>query len=116
MATIRITNLRLRTVIGANDWERDIKQDVVLNITITFDAKKSRATDSLEDTIDYKSLSKAIIQQVESSSYYLLERLADAVLEIIMNDNRVQTATVRIDKPGALRFADSVSLELSQVR
>ena len=116
MATIRITNLRLRTIIGANDWERDVRQDIILNISIEFDARKSRISDQLEDTIDYKNVTKAMREKVETSEYFLLERLADAVLEIIMADDRVQTAAVKIDKPGALRFADSVSLELSQVR
>jgi len=116
MATIRITNLKLRTVIGANDWERDIKQDVILNITIEFDAKESMASDHLKDTIDYKTVTKEIVKTVEASHFHLLEKLVDTVIKIIMKNKKAQKTTVRIDKPGALRFADSVSLELSKER
>ncbi|MCK5178135.1 MAG: FolB domain-containing protein, partial [Candidatus Omnitrophica bacterium] len=65
MATIRITNLKLRTVIGTNDWEREYKQDVVINIRIEFDASKASERDDLKDTLDYKAITKNIIQAVE---------------------------------------------------
>ncbi|MBZ0166672.1 MAG: FolB domain-containing protein, partial [Candidatus Omnitrophica bacterium] len=71
MATIQISNLRLRTIIGANDWERDHKQDVIINIRIGFDAGKSIASDELKDTVDYKTITKDIIEEVEGSSYFL---------------------------------------------
>jgi D-erythro-7,8-dihydroneopterin triphosphate epimerase len=116
MATIRITNLKLRTVIGTNDWERDCKQDVVINVKIGFDASKASESDNINDTIDYKSLTKRIIQTVEPSSFYLLEKLAKCILNIIMENPLVKKATVRIDKPLALRFADSVSVELKERR
>lgn len=114
MATIRITNLKLRAVIGTNDWERDRRQDVVINIRIDFDAAKASGTDRIEDTIDYKALTKRIIQEVESSNFFLLEKLAKLILNIIMENPSVQEAAVRVDKPLALRFADSVSVELTE--
>lgn len=114
MAKIRITNLRLRTIIGANDWERDIKQNVIINITIDYDAAKSGQTDKLEDTIDYKAITKKVIALVESSNYFLLEKLAEKVLESVLDNRKVGQAHVRIDKPGALRFADSVSVEIER--
>jgi D-erythro-7,8-dihydroneopterin triphosphate epimerase len=116
MATIRITNLRLRTTIGANDWERDIKQDVIINITINYAASKSIESDKLKDTVDYKTITKKIIKEVEASSFYLLEKLTDMVLNIVMEDQRVSSAQVRVDKPAALRFSDSVSVELDKKR
>ncbi|MCK5260070.1 MAG: dihydroneopterin aldolase [Candidatus Omnitrophica bacterium] len=114
MATIRITNLKLRTVIGTNDWERECKQDVVINVRIEFDASKASESDDLKDTIDYKAITKRIIQKVEPSSFFLLEKMAKCILSIIMEDPLVKEATVRVDKPLALRFADSVSVELSE--
>lgn len=116
MATIRITNLKLRTIIGTNDWERECKQDVVINIKIDFDATKASETDDIKDTIDYKAITKRIIKEVESSSFYLLEKLAKYILDIVLEDPLVQEARVRVDKPLALRFADSVSVELGERR
>lgn len=111
-ATIRITNLRLRCIIGSNDDERDQKQDVIINLEIEFDASKVIESDRLDDTVNYKKISKAIIALVESSSFFMLERLAKAIADTVMIDPRIQKTAVRIDKPGALRFADSVSVEL----
>ena len=113
MATIRITNLRLRTIIGIYEWERKHKQDIVINVTIEFDATKASKSDNIDDTIDYKAITKNIIKEVEASEFFLLERLTDMVLQITMKHPQVVKATVRIDKPVALRFADSVSMELS---
>lgn len=113
MAKIRITNLKLRTVIGTYDWEREVKQDVVINVTIDCDATKAAATDQLEHAVDYKAITKKIIHDVEASQFFLLEKLADMILKIVTAHPGVQAATVRVDKPQALRFADSVSVELS---
>lgn len=113
MATIHITDLKLRTVIGIFAWERKIKQDVILNIALTFNAKKAAKTDNVKDTVDYKNLTKKIIAKVESSKYFLIEKLAAQVLSIIRKTPGVLEATVRIDKPGALRFAKSVSVTLT---
>ncbi|MBD3288049.1 dihydroneopterin aldolase [candidate division KSB1 bacterium] len=110
---VRIKNLRLRTIIGIFDWERENKQDVVLNIEYEFDGTKAANSDDIEDTVDYKTLTKRIISEVEASQFYLLEKLANHVLEIIMDNEKVQRAFVEIDKPQALRFADSVSIGIS---
>jgi FolB domain-containing protein len=116
MATIRISNLRLRTIIGINDWEREVKQDVVINITLEFDATRASKSDDIKDTVDYKTLTKKVIKAVEESRFNLLEALGAAILKLALGDPKVLNATVRIDKPQALRFADSVSLELTQKR
>lgn len=116
MATIRITNLKLRTIIGINDWERKRKQTVLINITIHFDSSSSNQSDNIKDTIDYKDLTKRIIREVEQSQFFLLEKLCRFILDIVLQDKRVREVSVRIDKPGALRYCDSVSLELTQQR
>ena len=110
---IRIKNLRLRTVIGVYEWERVQPQEVLLNIDLEFDGTRAGQSDRLEDTIDYKALKRRVLDEVEASSFQLLERLATRVLEIIHEDPRIHSARVEIDKPGALRFADSVSVEVS---
>lgn len=114
MATVRITNLRLRTIIGANDWERHTKQDIVINVTFKYNSTKAQMSDKLKDAADYKTITKNIIRAVESSSDQLIEKLAKTVLDIVLQSKLIKEATVRIDKPQALRFADSVSVELSR--
>jgi len=112
LAKLHITDLLLRTVIGDNQWEREVKQDVIINITCEFDASKAAATDALADTVNYKSMKKKIIAELESSSYRLLEKLTSRVLELVLEDARVLSATVRVDKPQALRYAKSVAIEM----
>jgi len=112
MSVIRITDLSLRTIIGLYDWERTLKQDVIINVEIHFDATKAAQSDKVEDTIDYKTINKAIIKHVEESQYFLIEKMAGAILKIVMDTPKVEAAKVRVDKPGALRFARSVSIEL----
>lgn len=107
---IKIKNLRLRTVIGVFDWERKEPQDIVLNIEIEFDGSAAAASDDLNDTVDYKSHKKRIMHLVESAETLLLERLADQIHKLILEDEKVTWASVEIDKPHALRFADSVSV------
>jgi D-erythro-7,8-dihydroneopterin triphosphate epimerase len=116
MAIIRITDLKLKAIIGINSWERTTKQEVIINLELSFDSSQAAKSDNIKDTIDYKALKKAIINLVETSQFFLLERLVEKVLDLIMTDRKVLQATVRIDKPKALRFAKSVSLESSRVK
>ncbi len=107
---IKIENLKLRTIIGVFDWEKRTKQDVTINIEIEFDGKKAGESDNIEDTVDYKSLNKKIINYVEKNSFNLLERMAVRIGDMVMEDIKAKKATVKVDKPGALRFAESVSI------
>jgi len=116
MATIHITNLKLRTIIGIHDWERKHKQDIVINVKIEFDASKACQSDAIEDTLDYKVITKHIIKEVEASNFQLLEKLTQFILNIVMDYPQVQEATVCVNKPFALRFTDSVSIELNEKR
>ena len=113
---IRIKNLRLRTVVGTKEWEREAPQDVIINVEMEFDGSTVAHTDRLQDTIDYKAVKRRIIDVVEGSSFYLLDKLANRVLETVMEEEIVQRATVEVDKPHALRFADSVSVTCSAQR
>jgi len=110
---IRIKNLRLRTVVGINEWEREAPQDVIINVEMEFDGSLVARTDRLQDTIDYKTVKRRIIDVVEDSSFYLLDKLANRILETVMEEEKVQRAIVEVDKPHALRFADSVSVTCS---
>ena len=112
-ATIRIKNLRLRTYIGINEDEIRNKQDVVVNVKIHYDAEKATNSDQMDDALNYKTITKAIIKLVEDNRFYLLEKLTADVLEIAAEHDWVSYAEVEVDKPHALRFSDSVSLALS---
>ena len=112
MGKIRIDNLRLRTIIGIFDWERKHKQDIIINCEIEFDSRKAEESDQVQDTVNYKSITKNIIQTVESSQYFLIEKLTRKIVDLIMQDAQIIRVVVRIDKPSALRFTDSVSFEI----
>jgi D-erythro-7,8-dihydroneopterin triphosphate epimerase len=111
-AITRITNLRLRTFIGFNPDERSKQQDVVINAEIHHRVRPAALEDEVEAALDYKVLTKAIIDHVESGRFLLLERLSKDLVDICRRDPAVTRAIVTVDKPHALRFADSVSLTL----
>lgn len=115
-ACIRIKDLRLRTHVGIKDEEIRNKQDVLLNITIRFDARDAIHSTEIEDTLNYRSICKEIIDFVEGNQFLLLERMTHEVLALIMEHQEVRFAEVEIDKPHALRFAESVSIALSAER
>lgn len=113
---ITIKNLLLRTIIGLNDWERTKKQDVLLNLNITVADEKACFTDNINDSLDYKKLTKKIIQDVESVNFFLIEKLAGFVMDIIFENDMVAYASVEVGKPHALRFSESVSILLERTR
>ena len=113
---ITIENLRLRTIIGINDWERETRQDVVINVELELATGTVFTRDAIDETVDYKQLNKRIIEEVERSSFFLIEKLGDHLLMVVMEDRRVRRARVRVAKPGARRFTDSVSVECSADR
>ena len=112
-AVIRIKNLRLRTFIGIKDDETQNKQDVLINAEIHYCAEKARNSDNMDDALNYRTITKKIIALVEHNRFSLLEHLTGQVLDITSEHNWVDFAKVEIDKPHALRFADSVSMELA---
>ncbi|MCL1147776.1 dihydroneopterin triphosphate 2'-epimerase [Shewanella sp. 10N.261.52.F9] len=115
-AIIKITNLRLRTFIGFNLEERQKMQDVVINIEIHYPAQNAIREDNVEEALNYKRITKAVIQHVEEGRFLLLEKLVSDILDISRDHAWVQFARVTVDKPHALRFADSVSLSLEYHR
>ncbi|MCY3972984.1 MAG: dihydroneopterin aldolase [Candidatus Dadabacteria bacterium] len=111
MTVISIENLRLRTVVGIFEWEKKILQEVVVNVEARIDCPDPLAIgDDISGTLDYKALNKKIIRFVEDGRFNLLETIAGGIARIVLEDDKALEATVRVDKPGALRFADSVSV------
>ncbi len=113
---IYIRDLALRCVIGVYPEERKDKQDVIVNIVLECDASAAAKTDRIEDAVDYKGIKKQIIELVEKSRFNLIETLADRIAAVCLSNPKVLRATVTVDKPGALRFARSVAVEISRSR
>lgn len=111
-AIINIRNLRLRTFIGFNPEEREKQQDVVINIEIHYPVSEAALHDQVDDALNYKTVTKNVIALVEDGHFLLLERLVAEVLDVSTEHPHVVFARVAVDKPHALRFADSVSLTL----
>ena len=116
MATIRINDLKVRALIGAYSWEKVNKQELIINITIEYDASKACLSDKLKDALNYESVATKAIKTAERSRYALLEKLTSKLLAGVMSDRRVQAAYVRVDKPQAIPEARCVSFELSAER
>ncbi|WP_022961165.1 dihydroneopterin triphosphate 2'-epimerase [Halopseudomonas pelagia] len=113
MARIRVKNLMLRTYIGINEDEIRNKQDVQINLTILYPAADAVSGNQIEQALNYRTITKAVISHVEVHRFALLERLTQEVLDLIMTHPQVHYAEVEVDKPHALRFAESVSITLS---
>ncbi len=116
MITIRIKDLRLRTYVGFNDEEQKKRQDVVINVTFRYLADEAAQSDDVRFAVNYRTITKEIIERVEGGRFLLLERLAVEVLDLVMADERILEAEVEVDKPHALRFSDSVSAAVSARR
>ncbi len=111
---IEIHDLLLRCIVGINPEERVKKQDVIINLTLYGDLRQAGVSDDIQDAINYKSLTKRIIDHVEESSYFLVEKLAHSIAEIAIREFGVQRAVVSVEKPGALRFARSVGVVIER--
>ena len=111
-ATIRVRGLRLRTYIGFNDEEREKKQDVVIDIEIKYRVPAGVFEDEVGDALNYRTITKRVIRLVEDGRFLLLEKLVADVLEVCSDHPDIIRSEVTIQKPHALRFADTVSLTL----
>ncbi|UUD63501.1 dihydroneopterin triphosphate 2'-epimerase [Pseudomonas seleniipraecipitans] len=113
MARIRVKDLRLRTFIGIKEEEINNKQDVLINLTILYPAVDAVRDNDIDHALNYRTITKAIISHVEGNRFTLLERLTQEILDLVMAHDSVRYAEVEVDKPHALRFAESVSITLA---
>lgn len=110
MDIIFIHDLRIETVIGVYDWERQIKQIVSLDLELGTNIRKAAETDNIDDTLNYKAVAKRLIQFVGDSSFLLVETLGERIAEIVMNEFRVPWLRLTLSKPGALRGSREVGI------
>lgn len=113
---IMIRDLMVRGILGVNDWERQVRQDIVINIDLYTNLEPAGESDDIEETVNYKEVSKAIIHLVENSERHTVEALAKDIVEICLRFPRTDRAQVRVEKPGALRFARSVGVEIDRTK
>ena len=116
MARIRVKDLRLRTYIGINDDEIRNRQDVLINLTVLYPAADAVQVNDIQHALNYRTITKAVIRHVEDNRFALLERLTQEILDLVMSHPEVRYAEVEVDKPHALRFAESVSITLAAQR
>jgi len=114
MDIVFIRELRVKTVIGIYDWERKIRQDVVFDLEMATDIAKAAKSDSIEDALDYKSISKRIVEFVEASEYQLVETLAEKVAEIVLQEFKVPWLRLQLNKQGAVSVARDVGVTIER--
>lgn len=110
MDIIFLHNLKVDTVIGIFDWERKIRQSVVIDLDMGFDIRKAAASEDIEDTLNYKSVAKRIIAFVEAAEFQLVETLAERIAGIVLDEFPVPWVRVRLNKQGAVRGARDVGV------
>ena len=111
---IFIQGLEAYCVIGANDWERLVKQRLLIELRLLVDTTPAIESDQLEDSVNYRTISKQVVEIVEGSSFHLVESLAQKISDYCLSDKRVKRVTVVINKPGALREAGNVGIRTTR--
>lgn len=110
---ILVKDLLLRGVIGLNDWEREVRQDILINLVMDTDTRAAAAGDDEAEIVNYRTVAKEIIAHVESARPKLVETLAEDLARICLRHG-AERVRVRVEKPGALRFASSVGVEIER--
>jgi dihydroneopterin aldolase len=110
MDKIFLNELKVETVIGIWEWERKIRQTVIIDLEMSADIAKAAATDSVEDTLNYKSVAKRVQSFVSESSFQLVETLAERIARIIRDEFGVAWVKVRVNKVGAIRGSRDVGI------
>lgn len=116
MDKVFIEGLEIETTIGIYDWERRIKQPLVFDVEMGFDNRKPAASDNIDDTLDYKAVSKRLVSYVSASDFGLVETLAERCCEIILAEFNVEAVRLKLSKPGAVRGARNVGVMIERTR
>ncbi len=114
MDKVFIRDLRIDTIIGIYDWERKIRQTVSLDVEMAWDNRPAAESDHIDQALDYKGVAKRLIAFVQASEFQLVETLAERCAEIILNEFGVPWLRLTLHKPGAVRGASSVGVEIER--
>ena len=116
MDIVFIQGLKIDCVIGIYDWERKVRQDIVLDIEMTFNIKPAAKTDHIDQTLDYKAVSKRLIEFVQGSEFQLVETLAEKITQIIINEFEVEKVKLTLNKGEAVTGAQGVGVVIERSR
>jgi dihydroneopterin aldolase len=116
MDKIFITALKTEAIIGIFDWERQVKQTVIVDIEISADIAKAALSDSINDTLNYKRIAKRVLAFVEESKFHLVETLAQHIAILLLDEFGVARVSLSLSKPGAIRSSRDVGVKLERDR
>ncbi len=116
MDRIFIRDLRVDAVIGIYEWERRIKQTIAIDLELAADIRRAASTDAIEDTVNYKAVTKRVIDFVEASEFQLIESLSERIAEIILNEFGLRWVKITLSKPRAVRGARDVGVVIERSR
>jgi dihydroneopterin aldolase len=116
MDKIFIHALKTETIVGIFDWERQVKQTVVMDIDFSADIAKAAQSDSIDDTLNYKGVAKRVLAFVDESSFHLVETLAERIAMLILEEFGVGWVSITLSKPGAIRGSRDVGVMLERTR
>ena len=114
MDKVFIKDLKVETIIGIFEWEREVKQIISVDIEMDFDNKKAARSDDIKDALDYKKVGKRVVAFIEGSKVKLVESLAEKVAKIILKEFPVSKLVLTLSKPGALRGSESVGISITR--
>ena len=112
MDEIFINDLLIRGVIGISDHERANRQDILINIVLYTESRKGGESDKIDDCINYRTAAKKVIAYAEAADRYTVEALAEDIAKLCLEDPKVASVKVKVEKPGAVRFARSVGVQI----
>lgn len=110
MDRIFLRELKAEAIIGIFDWERQVRQTVLIDLEMAVDVRKAAASDSIEDTLNYKRVAKRIKEFIDKSSFHLVETLAEQIARLVIDEFHVPWVKVTLNKPGAIRGSKSVGI------
>ncbi len=116
MDKIFIHALKTEAIIGIFDWERQVKQTVIMDIEISADITKAAVSDSIDDTLNYKRIAKRVLTFVEESRFHLVETLAEHIAMLVLEEFGVAWVSLSLSKPGAIRSSRDVGVKLERDR
>jgi dihydroneopterin aldolase len=116
MDKIFIHALKTEAIIGIFDWERQVRQTVLLDIEMSADIRKAALTDSIDDTLNYKRVAKRVLAFVEASQFHLVETLAESVAMLILEEFDIAWVSIVLSKPGAVRSSRDVGVAIERDR
>ena len=116
MDKVIIRNLRARGIIGVNTWEREKPQEILINLVLFTDTRAAEASDDIANCVNYRTVAKKVLAHAESAARYTVEALAGDLARLCLEEPGVVRVQVRVEKPGAVRFADAVGVEIERAR